>query len=73
LARFLSLPQEPEKPGEQNGQAEPQGEQPQAEQSEAAQAETADTPKPKRRDEVVVLAERRRLYRRKGAAVPQRI
>jgi hypothetical protein len=69
----LSLPQEPEKPGEQNGQAEPQGEQPQAEQSEAAQAETADTPKPKRRDEVVVLAERRRLYRRKGAAVPQRI
>jgi len=47
----LSLPQEPEKPGEQNGQAEPGGEQPQAEQPEAtAEAE----PKPKRRRKLAI-------------------
>jgi hypothetical protein len=53
----LSLPQEPEKPGEQNGQAEPEGEQPEAEQPEAEQAEAADTPKPKRRGRKLTIAQ----------------
>jgi hypothetical protein len=47
----LSLPQEPEKPGEQNTQAEPNAEQPEAEPAEAAE------PKPKRRGRKLAIAQ----------------
>jgi hypothetical protein len=48
----LSLPQEPEKPGEQNGQAEPEGET-ETEQADPAEAE----PKPKRRGRKLGIAQ----------------
>jgi len=61
----LSLPQEPEKPGEENGQAgqpereQPEAEQPEAEQSEAEPAEqaTASERKRKRRGRKLAIAQ----------------
>jgi hypothetical protein len=52
----LSLPQEPEKPEGQNGEAEPVAEQPEGEQAETEQV--ADTePKPKRRSRKLAIAQ----------------
>jgi len=51
----LSLPQEPEKPAEENGQAEPGSEQPEGEQPAAEQTEAVETEsKPKRRRKLAI-------------------